>query len=48
MLLMISMVKKLLDHFIKNNWKKTNQKGFSIGKEIKKKKKKQTICQMDW
>ena len=37
MLLMISMVKKLLEHFIKKNCKKISQKEFRIEKVLKKK-----------
>ena len=37
MLLIISMVKKLLKHFMKKNYKKTNQQGFRIEKVIKRK-----------
>ena len=40
MLLMILMVKKLLEHFMKKNCKKTNQKEFRIEKVIKKKRNK--------
>ena len=44
MLLMISIVKKLLEHFIKK-LQKTNQLGFRIEKAIKKRK--QTIYQIE-
>ena len=37
MLLMISMVKKLLEDFMKKNCKKTNQQGSRIEKVIKRK-----------
>ena len=37
MLLMILTEKKLLEHFIKTNCKKTNQKEFRIEKVIKRK-----------
>ena len=37
MLLIISMVKKLLKHFMKKNYKKTNKQGFRIEKVIKRK-----------
>ena len=37
MLLMIVMVKKLLEHFMKKNCKKKDQKEFRIEKVIKKK-----------
>ena len=38
MLLMMSMVKKLLEHFMKKNYKKTtNQQGFRIKKRLKEK-----------
>ena len=40
MLLMILMVKKLLEHFMKKNCKKTNKKEFRIEKVIKKKRNK--------
>ena len=40
MLLMILMVKKLLEHFMKKNCKTTNQKRFRIEKVIKKKRNK--------
>ena len=36
-LLIISMVKKLLEDFIKKNYKKTNEKEFSLEKVIKRK-----------
>ena len=37
-LLTISMVKKLLKHFMKTNYKKTNQQRFRIDKVIKRKR----------
>ena len=37
MLLMISMAKKLLEHFYKNELQKTNQQEFRIEKVIKRK-----------
>ena len=37
MFLMISMVKKLLEHFLKKNYIKTNQKKFRIEEVIKRK-----------
>ena len=37
MLLMISMLKKLLKYFMKKNYKKTNQQGFTTEKVIKTK-----------
>ena len=37
MLLMILIEKKLLEHFTKKNWKKTNQEEFRTEKEIKRK-----------
>ena len=36
MLLMILMVKKLFEHFMKKNYKKTNQQKFRIEEVIKK------------
>ena len=37
MLLVILMVKELLEHFMKKNWKKTNQQTFRMEKVIKRK-----------
>ena len=37
MLLMVSMVKKILEHFMKKNCKKTNQQGFREEKLYKEK-----------
>ena len=45
MLLMILMVKKLLEPFMKKNFKKQTKKEFRIEKVIKKRK--QTIFQME-
>ena len=37
MLVAILTVKKLLEHFMKNNWKKKNQKELGVEKVIKRK-----------
>ena len=47
-LLIISMVKKLLEDFIKKNYKKTNEKEFSLEKVIKRKGQKLHIKQKEY